>query len=68
MHQAPRFYVEGGLGEKLAGTLSLDKNETNHAANVLRMQPGDIVELCDGLGHVAKGIITQCNKKTMQAR
>lgn len=64
----PRIYVERSLGEKLAGTLLLNKNETNHAVNVLRMRSGDVVELCDGLGHIAQGTITQCDKKEMQAR
>lgn len=55
--QYPRFYytTNGGLERVDAGcVLQLDAEETRHACTVLRLQPGDGLEVCDGRGNVVE--------------
>jgi len=40
------------LGEFSGGTWSVPKEEKHHALKVLRLQPGDQIEICDGKGRV----------------
>ena len=49
----PRFYVPS----LRAGELTLPPGESHHARSVLRLGPGQAVELFDGLGHLADGEI-----------
>lgn len=44
-------------------TVSLPEDEAQHAARVLRLQPGDEVELVDGLGTLATGRLLEAGKK-----
>lgn len=58
---APRFYVST-LGEAAGRDLSdapvrLDKHESHHARNVLRLSAGDAVQLFDGRGFVTDAVI-----------
>jgi 16S rRNA (uracil1498-N3)-methyltransferase len=60
----PRFYVSK---EKLpgipAGTLLyLPQDEARHATRVLRLQKGDVLELCDGKGGLAPAEIVLADK------
>ena len=52
--QYPRFYyTKDGLEKVDAGCIvQLDAEETRHACTVLRMQPGERLEVCDGRGNV----------------
>eukprot|EP00890_Picochlorum_soloecismus_P004970 jgi/Picsp_1/5474/NSC_02833-R1_protein len=57
--QYPRFYYtnnnDSGLERVDAGCIvQLDAEETRHACTVLRLQPGDRLEVCDGRGNVVE--------------
>lgn len=62
----PRFFAEK-LSEA-DGELTLDDNEAHHAAHVLRLGEGQAVELFDGRGHAAAGVITACKKRQVRLR
>jgi 16S rRNA (uracil1498-N3)-methyltransferase len=51
-----RFRVEAGLLQ--SETVLLNKEESRHAITVLRLKNGDVVELFDGKGKSAGGIVT----------
>lgn len=53
----PRFYAPLTPPDLPAGatTVALPAEEARHALRVLRLRPGDPVELCDGAGRVARG-------------
>lgn len=53
----PRFYAPLSPPFLPAGaaTVALPPEEARHALRVLRLKPGDTVELCDGAGRVARG-------------
>ena len=53
-----RFYVTNLLG----GRISLSDDESRHARKVLRVQPGDAVELFDGLGQEADGRVVEAGR------
>jgi 16S rRNA (uracil1498-N3)-methyltransferase len=51
-----RFYTPP---ERFQGdTISLSPEETQHLARVLRLRPGDRVEVCDGLGRNGEAMVT----------
>ena len=54
MEKPPRFYTEDALPPDEGTVLRLDAEEGKHATRVLRLKEGDVVELCDGEGGVAK--------------
>lgn len=58
----PRFYVPSALNQ--SHTLSLPDTTAKHV-QVLRHQPGDIIELFDGLGTVYHAEIMAMGKKTV---
>eukprot|EP00877_Chromochloris_zofingiensis_P002754 jgi/Chrzof1/1247/Cz01g46070.t1 len=61
--QHPRFYAQT-LPCYIGSTVELDPDEAKHAVRVLRLRPGDGVELCDGQGQLAKGKISQADKSS----
>ena len=48
------------------GTIILDENESSHAVRVCRAANGDILQLCDGLGHYADATITKADAKACE--
>ena len=50
------------------GTIVLDENESSHAVRVCRAANGDILQLCDGLGHYADATITKADAKACEVR
>ena len=50
------------------GTIILDENESSHAVRVCRATNGDVLQLCDGLGHYADAIITKADAKACEVR
>lgn len=54
-----RFFVNR-LAE--SGIVSLSPEDSRHAATVLRLSAGDVVELFNGSGRLAAGNIAQCSK------
>lgn len=48
------------------GTITLDENESSHAVRVCRAAQGDILQLCDGQGHYADGIVSKADPKECQ--
>jgi 16S rRNA (uracil1498-N3)-methyltransferase len=51
----PRFFCSETAGE----FATLDAEEARHARRSLRLSPGDVVELFDGCGRVARGTIVE---------
>ena len=56
-----RFYVP----TLVAGPITLPADEARHARTVLRLAAGDVVELFDGRGGVARATVTQLGKRTV---
>lgn len=53
--QLPRFFTDAPLTNVGAGqTVQLNAEEGKHARRVLRLKPGDAIELCDGDGRIAR--------------
>ena len=50
------------------GTIVLDENESSHAVRVCRAANGDILQLCDGLGHYADATITKADSKACEVQ
>ena len=50
------------------GRVWLDKKESHHAISVLRLKPGDVVDLIDGRGHSFKGRITDMQDRRLGVR
>ena len=50
------------------GTIILDENESSHAVRVCRAANGDMLQLCDGLGHYADATITKADAKVCEVR
>jgi 16S rRNA (uracil1498-N3)-methyltransferase len=55
-----RFYCP----ELAKGRVSLSVEESHHARSVLRLGEGDRVELFDGRGSFASGVIVSCDKRS----
>ncbi|MDX1967221.1 MAG: RsmE family RNA methyltransferase [Planctomycetaceae bacterium] len=61
----PRFWVPSPL---LSGTCELPDFEAHHLRNVLRMAVGESIELFDGAGRSAVGIISNVSKRSAQVQ
>lgn len=59
-----RFYVP----ELSTGILSLSDEESAHAIRVCRARPGDVLNLTDGKGHFAKGIVEKADSRDCQVK
>ena len=61
----PRFYVPAPLPVAAGELVELDAEESRHAAKALRLEEGDVVELCDGIGSLLLGRIASVGKKVV---
>ena len=61
MASLPLFYDDATL--KGGGELWLAEETARHVVQVLRMQPGQQIQLTDGKGHLATASITRAEKK-----
>ena len=59
-----RFYVP----ELTKGVLPLSAEESAHAIRVCRARPGDILQLTDGKGHLATGIVEKADPHCCEIR
>ena len=59
----PRIYHPTFLNSLTSCTLSEDG--ANHVGRVLRMQPGDQLELFDGSNHIYQAVINAVTKKSV---
>lgn len=59
---APRFLVQALPS---SGLVVLSEVESRHASNVLRLTVGQPVQLFDGCGGEAEGLIQQCTKRSV---
>ena len=59
----PRIYHPTSLNSLTSCTLSEDG--ANHVGRVLRMQPGDQLELFDGSNHIYQAVINAVTKKSV---
>ena len=57
-----RFYCENII----VGTIELTGDEGRHLASVMRLGPGDVVELFDGKGKLATATVTSTTRKSAQ--
>lgn len=57
-----RYYVPDLLEQH--GSLALSDEEARHAARVMRLQPGDALELFDGQGHQADAVVLHIDKRS----
>jgi 16S rRNA (uracil1498-N3)-methyltransferase len=55
------FYIE--QYDSSASFITLNEETSKHAVQVLRMQPGEQINLTDGMGHSLTAIITEAHKK-----
>jgi 16S rRNA (uracil1498-N3)-methyltransferase len=63
---APLFYVDA---LPCVGELAVvDGDEGFHAANVRRIRPGEILDLSDGVGGIARCVVEEVGKGTLTAR
>ncbi|MEM8734365.1 MAG: RsmE family RNA methyltransferase [Planctomycetota bacterium] len=58
----PRFYCE----HLSVGELELGAEDAQHASNVLRLQAGSAVELFDGIGRSAAGVLSEVRKRCVR--
>lgn len=56
---AERFYIDA----ELEGTLSLEGAELHHLAHVMRIQPGEVIELVNGRGELASAKVLSVGKR-----
>lgn|GEM_PF-714090 len=62
-----RFYINRNGAATLAGKkIFLDDDESRLASQVLRLDVGEDVELADGLGWTARGVISVLQKKSVE--
>lgn len=61
-----RFYVDGPLAPD--ATVSLAREQARQARAVLRLGPGDTIELIDGTGVVATALLSVVERDAAQAR
>ncbi|MFZ9388207.1 MAG: RsmE family RNA methyltransferase [Chitinophagaceae bacterium] len=61
----PYFYIPGYTGEK---QVALNEDTSRHVVQVLRMKPGERLNLTDGNGQVIHGEIAEANKKHCMVR
>jgi len=60
-----RFFVDGTLVKSSSATI-LDEKDVHHCVKVLRLQPGEEVELCDGKGNEAIARIDSVSKQSVE--
>lgn len=58
-----RFFVSPDPSRR--DKVTLDADESHHAIKVLRLKPGDDVELLDGVGHLLEGRIASADRRTV---
>ena len=63
-----RFYLPAAAWPAEGAEAVLDEAESRHAASVLRVRPGDGVEVFDGAGRVAPAAVTEAGKKAVRLR
>ncbi len=63
-----RFFCEKLGSQPLSGTIELDREQARHALRVLRLEAGAEVELFDGRGHTAMGLIVEADARGGRAR
>lgn len=61
MSRPPRFY----LPELMGGETELDGQQAHHAIHVLRLEPGDDVEVFDGRGNFAPATVASASRRTV---
>jgi 16S rRNA (uracil1498-N3)-methyltransferase len=66
MSHAYRFHVSSDT--PLTGTFALPPDEAHHAARVVRVRPGEPVELFDGAGRVWSAVVEEVSKREVQVR
>lgn len=59
-----RFYCDNIAGD----AVELDSAEASHLINVMRLKPGERVELFDGKGTLAQAVITGTKKRTAELK
>ncbi|HRO42309.1 MAG TPA: RsmE family RNA methyltransferase [Flavipsychrobacter sp.] len=62
----PMFFYTGDFAQ--ADELKLEEDIARHVVQVLRMQPDEQLELCNGKGKSATAIITKAEKKNLVVR
>jgi len=60
-----RFFGELGDGDPAGGRVALERKQAHHALRVLRLSDGDPIELFDGRGQVAEGVIVTDGSEVM---
>ncbi len=58
-----RFFVSPSVDRGTPGRFTLSESDSHHAARVLRLAPGDPVELLDGAGRVYAGRLATVEKR-----
>lgn len=61
-----RFYLPPEAWPPSSAPLHIQGTEAHHASRVLRLAAGEVVEVFDGQGRVAKGPILQCSKQQLR--
>ena len=61
-----RFFVPSL--DPSADRVSLEEGEARHAVQVLRLRAGDPVELLDGAGHIAEGVLEEVGRREAHVR
>ena len=57
----PSFYIPSYTAGQQE--LTLDEDNSRHVVQVLRMKPGELIQLTDGRGHLLEGEIVEAHKK-----
>ncbi len=65
--EGPRFFITGA-NITAGGEYSLAGDDQKHAARVLRLKPGDPVEISDGRGLCFRGNISALNRNEVRVR
>ena len=65
--QVWRFYVHRPEDDSVGQVVQFDPDEMHFAQAVLRLSPGELVELADGNGWTARAVLKRVDKKAVQA-
>ncbi len=57
-----RFFTSDNLST--TSQVELSKEESQHLVSVMRVKENEMIELCDGLGHLAKAEVIKSDKKS----
>ena len=63
---AERYFLATPFEED--ASVSLEEKEAHHLIRVMRAQPGEAVELVNGLGQLAQATVVECHKKRADLR